>query len=150
MRERNLEGCENMARTQALDWGAWRAGQVKPKVEEEPLANLLISGVLAFGLITFATHTVPAIAAAGSVIPAIAGPGGFEHSLSVAAQPIHAIIRGFAHEIYAIFMGWGAIEAMIGKPQQGFTRMKTATLGYVLLFWVPTIIDLVNKARPGV
>lgn len=138
-----------MAKAQALDWKAFMGGEIKPKVDSKTLQKVMTVSLAVIAGATVLTYALPAFAAGKALAVTVMAPS-FEQSLSHAAAPIHGLIRGFAHEIYAIFMGWGAIEAMIGKPQQGFTRMKTATLGYVLLYWVPTIIELVNKARPGV
>lgn len=143
-----------MAKAQALDWKAFMGGEVKPKHPKQEVEffgkDAMIGGILAAGTIMWFAHAAPALAMGHGVIAVSAMAPDFSSSLHQATAPIHDLIKGFAHEIYAIFMGWGAIEAMIGRPQQGFARMKTATLGYILLYWVPTIIDLVNKARPGV
>lgn len=135
-----------VAKTKAVEWKAFMQGKV---VDKEPgkkwgtatkIAAVVLVGITAGDMI----H--PMLVGAEAV-PVMAGPD-FQGQLHSALKPIHDLIKGFAHEIYAVFMAWGAIECIIGKTQQGFTRMKTATLGYVLLYWVPTIIDLVNGARP--
>ena len=85
---------------------------------------------------------------ADAALAAGVNPANFETTLAEATQPIKDIIFGFAHEIYFVFMAWGALEALIGKPQQGFTRMKIATASYVLLYWVPWIVETVNGVVP--
>lgn len=138
-----------MAKTQVMEWKAFMAGNA---VEKSSKSNrkfnvdtaLKIAGVATVAL-AVATHGMPAFA--NEAVTAMAPS--FQHQLSAATAPIKDIIFGFAHEIYFVFMAWGAMEALIGKPQQGFMRMKTSTAAYVLLYWVPTIVNMVNGVLPA-
>ncbi len=158
-----MEGCEKMAKTQALDWKAFMSGEIREKgaaVPADPvkaeapraIAPALASAVLTGGLILLKTsalvHAAPVAAPVAVAAMAMAGPADFATQLAAATKPVKDVIFGFAHEIYFVFMAWGALEALIGKPQQGFSRMKVSTGAYILLFWVPWIVDQVNKVRP--
>jgi hypothetical protein len=140
-----------MAKTQALEWNSFMAGEIKPKFvspDKKTIEKFMTIATIVV-IESILIHTIPVLAGSGKSITAIAMAPDFQGQLANATAPIHKLINGFAHEIYGVFMAWGAIEAMIGKTQQGFTRMKVATLGYVLLFWVPWIVDTVNGVRPG-
>lgn len=136
-----------MAKVQTLDWGAFMCGEIK---EKAPMLARMNKALMALGGTAFALSFVHGIAFAdpAAAVPAMGIDPSFQQAISTATKPIKDIIFGFAHEIYFVFMSWGAIEALIGKPQQGFSRMKISTGAYVLLFWVPWIVDQVNKARP--
>lgn len=147
-----------MAKTVVLEWGAFMGGKVVEKdlVEKRlKIANtaLKVAAITAVGvvMINSVAALLPAVHAAyavhGVTVPAMAAAG---PDFSAATKPIKDIIFGAAHEIYFIFMSWGALEALIGKAQQGFTRMKVATGAYILLYWVPWIVDAVNKVRPAI
>lgn len=147
-----------MAKVQALEWNAFFQGRVVAKQSQivvvtedgkRPVgmpARIAGMAVVAITLVA-ATAIFPHIihAAAPAAVPAMAG--GIAE-LSKAVAPIKELIFGFAHEIYFVMMAWGGLEALIGKPQQGFARMKTATLAYVILFWVPWIVGRVNGVVP--
>lgn len=133
---------------EALEWKAFMGGTVKPKEESKApvrlnstaIAAVVIAGITLAQSVGFAEPAaVPAMAA--SEVP-------FQQALSTATKPIKDLIYGAGHEIYGVFMAWGAIEVMIGKPAQGFTRMKTATLAYILLWWVPWIVNQADMVRP--
>jgi hypothetical protein len=152
--QRNGERCEKrMAKVQALKWNEFFAGSVVPKQEQNQHvkkalvllsagAALTVSGVLLAHGVHVSPDAITAFAHSAASDPS------FQAQLAQATKPIRDLINGFAHEIYFVFMSWGALEAMIGKPQQGFTRMKTATFAYVLLFWVPWIVDKVSLVGP--
>jgi hypothetical protein len=139
-----------MAKVEALNWKSFMKGEIElkiPKPSMKPIEKyFMITTIIVVE--TIILNTVPVFAGSGKTVATLAMTPDFTAKLSAATAPIHSLIKGFAHEIYGVFMSWGAIEAMIGKPQQGFTRMKVATLGYVLLFWVPWIVDAVNGVRP--
>lgn len=154
-------------KTVALEWGAFMRGEVvekriKPEavVEKPNIIPALTSAALTTGILALkiaaAAHVVsaapvaiPAMAVASAAVSMATGTPDFSAQLSAATRPIKDIIFGFAGEIYFVFMAWGALEALIGKPAQGFSRMKIATGAYILLYWVPWIVDQVNKVRPG-
>jgi hypothetical protein len=136
---------------EALEWNSFMSGKVKPKLEISTSKTLVKKVVMITTFIAVESillHTIPVLAGSPNSIAAMATTPDFQMKLSQATAPIRSLINGFAHEIYGVFMAWGAIEVMIGKSQQGFTRIKVATLGYVLLFWVPWIVDTVNGVRP--
>lgn len=136
-----------MAQTKAVRWNEFFDGQIIDKEPKKVGPGTKAAVAVIVGL-TLAHAGFPMHHVGAEAIPAMA-QADFGTNLHTALAPIHKLIKGFAHEIYAVFMAWGAIEVMIGKTQQGFSRMKTATLGYILLYWVPLIIDMVNSARPG-
>ncbi|GIP38617.1 hypothetical protein J31TS4_18970 [Paenibacillus sp. J31TS4] len=142
-----------MAKIQTLDWQAFMAGKVEVKKGTRPAA-FNGKAVAAAGAATIAlciSHVVPVSAhEAITAMAAVAPDASFTEQLSVATKPIKDVLFGFAHEIYFFFMAWGALEALISKPQQGFTRMKVSTAAYILLYWVPWIVDQVNKVIPPV
>lgn len=154
-----MEGWEKiMAKTQALEWKAFMQGDIRGKVATRveatrTIAPALASAVITGGLFllkaTALAHAAPVVAPVAVAAMAMAGPIDFASQLALATKPIKDVIFGFAHEIYFVFMAWGALEALIGKPQQGFSRMKISTGAYILLFWVPWIVDQVNKVRPA-
>jgi len=136
------KGCANVAKIKVLEWKPFFAGDIIEKnMRNIQLPKwLTIASVTGAGIV-LGIHADTALAAG-------VNPANFESTLSAATQPIKDIIFGFAHEIYFVFMAWGAIEALIGKPQQGFTRMKVATASYILLYWVPWIVETVNGVVP--
>jgi hypothetical protein len=152
-----------MTKTVALEWGAFMGGKVIEKGAAEKRAKvastaLKVVAAAAVGVIAansivalipaaHAAYVVHGATSAAVAVPAIAAAA---PDFSAATKPIKDIIFGAAHEIYFVFMAWGALEALIGKAQQGFTRMKVATGAYILLYWVPWIVDAVNKVRPAV
>jgi hypothetical protein len=131
-----------VAKTKVIEWKAFFAGEVLEKTESKTNWSKYakVAAVTTAGLVIGLSSD--------QVLAAGISTNEFQASLSEATQPIRDIITGFAHEIYFVFMSWGALEALIGKPQQGFTRMKIATAGYVLLYWVPWIVDAVNGVVP--
>lgn len=157
-----------MAKTVALEWCAFMGGKVVEKGAAEKRAKiastaLKVVAVAAVGVIAansiaalipaaHAAYVVHGATSAAVAVPAMAhvATAAAAPDFSVATKPIKDIIFGAAHEIYFVFMAWGALEALIGKAQQGFTRMKVATGAYILLYWVPWIVDAVNKVRPVV
>lgn len=131
-----------MAKIKTLEWKPFFAGELieKNKRSVDWSKIITVVSVSAAG-VTLGLNADAALAAG-------VNPANFETTLAQATQPIKDIIFGFAHEIYFVFMAWGALEALIGKPQQGFTRMKIATAAYVLLYWVPWIVETVNGVVP--
>lgn len=139
-----------MAKTQVVEWKAFIQGEVKPKTPVKQ-KEFKFNWTLAAAAVIVGMNIAHGIAVADpAAIPAMASAAGptFQQALSAATKPIKDLIYGFGHEIYGIFMAWGAIEVMIGKASQGFNRMKTATLAYVLLWWVPWITNQVDIVRP--
>jgi hypothetical protein len=139
-------------KTVALEWGAFMSGKVVEKkhvVKRNFNADtaLKVAGVVTAAVMV--VHGAP-VFASPDAITTIATDPSFQAQISAATKPIKDVIFGFAGEVYFVFMAWGALEALIGKPQQGFTRMKTATAAYILLYWIPTIVQMVNKVRPAV
>jgi hypothetical protein len=141
---------------EALEWKSFMSGDVKTKfvviAPQQPSGKKLIKKVVTMASIiaieSLIIHTIPVFAGNGTSVTTMVMTPDFQTKLTLATAPIRSLINGFAHEIYGVFMAWGAIEVMIGKSQQGFTRIKVATLGYVLLFWIPWIVDTVNGVRP--
>jgi hypothetical protein len=145
---------EGMAKTVTYDFKSFCHGKLVEKQEEKKNKLTLnintvskVTSVVLIGISVLNGDISTAFASSNS-ITAMVDPN-FQDTLSKATKPIKDIIFGFAHEVYFVFMAWGALEALIGKPQQGFTRMKIATGAYILLFWVPWIVDQVNKVRPS-
>lgn len=150
-----------MAKTEMIGWNAFMKGEIPEK--KKTMTQQVVKTAAMTSVAICITHAIPvalpflakSLMAApvvhhvSSTVPVIADPS-FQAQLSAATKPIKDILYGFAHEIYFIFMSWGAIEALVGKPQQGFQRMKIATLAYILLFWVPWIVDQVNHVKPSV
>lgn len=136
------KGCEDVAKIKTLEWKPFFAGNIV----EKNTRNVALPKWLTIATVTGA-GIVLGINADAALAAGVTSAN-FESTLSAATQPIKDIIFGFAHEIYFVFMAWGAIEALIGKPQQGFTRMKIATASYVLLYWVPWIVETVNGVVP--
>lgn len=145
-----------MAKTQALEWGAFMRGEVLEKKVEKVMAQLPVKAIAVGGALTI----VSACFDGGSAMAAAFAPLGggevgkvmatvdFADQLRKATQPIRDVIFAFGHEIYFVMMAWGGIEALIGKTQQGFSRMKASTAAYVILYWVPWIVGTVNQAVP--
>lgn len=136
------KGCGSMAKTKVIEWKPFFAGEVIDKSKRPVDWSKFV---------TVATVTGAGIVLGINADMALAAgvdTANFETTLAEATKPIKDILFGFAHEIYFVFMAWGAIEALIGKPQQGFTRMKIATASYILLYWVPWIVEAVNGVVP--
>jgi hypothetical protein len=151
-----------MVKTEVIPWSTWRSKEDLSKKEQTqakvlkvakkciPVALTVIAGV------TFALHgDFTAFAASGvpdnavASLAQVAAPAAdFGDQLRKATKPIRDIIFAFGHEIYFVMMAWGGIEALIGKTQQGFSRMKASTAAYVVLYWVPWIVETVNAAVP--
>ncbi|HYK57358.1 MAG TPA: hypothetical protein VEV15_12895 [Flavisolibacter sp.] len=147
-----------MAKTQVISWSEFYGKKEveAPKVKDfkttakklVPVAVAVIAGV------TFALHgDFTALAAPitpdGDAVAVMAqGGADFAGQLRKATKAIRDIIFAFGHEIYFVMMAWGGIEALIGKTQQGFGRMKASTAAYVVLYWVPWIVETVSKAVP--
>lgn len=150
--QNHIERRENMAKAQALEWGAWKNGEVKVKetitTERRKWISKQLKLVAAGALICIVLSNGATIFADPASVATIAD-GSFAADLHKASEPIKEIIFGFAHEIYFVMMAWGGLEALIGKPQQGFARMKSSTAAYVVLFWVPWIVKRVNDVVPG-
>jgi hypothetical protein len=136
------EGREIVEKIKVLEWKPFFVGEVVEKNKREIDWSKIIK------LTSITGATIALAINSDAALAAGVTPANFESSLASATQPIKDIIFGFAHEIYFVFMAWGAIEALIGKPQQGFTRMKIATASYVLLYWVPWIVETVNGVVP--
>jgi hypothetical protein len=138
-----------MTKTVTLDWKTFMNGS--PAEVSKRRFNVHTALKIA-GMVTVITVCIShgTVFASPDSIVTMAGDPSFQAQLSEATKPIKDVIFGFANEIYFVFMAWGAIEALIGKPQQGFMRMKTSTAAYILLYWVPTIVSMVNKVRPAV
>ena len=136
------KGREDVAKIKTLEWKPFFDGNIVEKSKRNNALPkwLTIASVTGAGIVLGIN--------ANAALAAGVNPANFESTLSAATQPIKDIIFGFAHEIYFVFMAWGAIEALIGKPQQGFTRMKVATASYILLYWVPWIVETVNGVVP--
>lgn len=142
-----------MAKIEVIPWAYLKeqpkAKPVKQTVKKAvPVALAVIAGV------TFALHgdfTAFAIGqpeAVEAFAQSASNTADFADQLRKATKPIRDIIFAFGHEIYFVMMAWGGIEALIGKTQQGFSRMKASTAAYVVLYWVPWIVETVNKAVP--
>lgn len=155
--ETNHKGREEMAKkTVALEWNEFFKGKVVEKEAYQTPKSSVAIRAAAIAIVAIAishqfvgaepasTMTTVPIEAVAVVANTTVGP-----DFSSATKPIKDIIFGAAHEIYFVFMAWGALEAMIGQAQSGFNRMKVATGAYILLFWVPWIVDQVNKVRPA-
>ena len=140
--ENYSKGCEQMEKIKVLEWKPFFSGEVieKNRTSVNWSKMAMVATITTAGLFIGLN--------AEQAMAAEIATNDFQTSLSQATQPIRDIITGFAHEIYFVFMSWGALEALIGKPQQGFTRMKIATASYVLLYWVPWIVTAVNKVVP--
>jgi hypothetical protein len=138
----NSKGCANVAKIKTLEWKPFFVGEIVEKTKRNVDWSKIITVVSVSAAGVMLGVNADAALAAG------VNPANFETTLAEATQPIKDIIFGFAHEIYFVFMAWGALEALIGKPQQGFTRMKIATASYVLLYWVPWIVQTVNGVVP--
>ncbi len=131
-----------MAKTKVIEWKPFFSGEIIEKSNRTFDWSKIITVVTVTGAgVVLGLNT-------DFVMAAETATTDFQTSLSQATQPIKDIITGFAHEIYFVFMSWGALEALIGKPQQGFTRMKIATASYILLYWVPWIVETVNGVVP--
>lgn len=159
-----------MAKTEALEWNSFFKGEIKAKHNAKSGRTYLLKaveiGAIATVLGLTLAHTVPILATtlvgakitvtsavtsgnAVAVMASVASDPTFQAQIANATKPIKDVIFGFANEIYFVFMAWGALEALIGKPQQGFSRMKTATGAYILLYWVPWIVKQVGRvAQP--
>lgn len=148
-----------MAKTKAVEWGPFHQGKVVDK--EQPKKSIIGTGtkIAAVAIVALALSQIGVppllgygaakvgIAMVGEAVPVMAAAApNFTAGLHKALEPIRTLIMGFGHEIYGVFMIWGAIEVMIGKTQAGFNRMKLATLGYVLLVWAPKIVDWISSA----
>jgi|SRR5690625_323719 len=133
-------------KTEVLDWRAFFDGEIVTKGDALPPKPTGKKSAIALASAGVATALHSAKAPSEAIT---AMSPSFEQSISAATKPIKDIIFGFAGEIYFVFMAWGALEALIGKPQQGFARMKVATGAYILLYWVPWIVKQVNLVRPG-
>lgn len=141
-----------MAKTEVISWDAWRKGDLNDDAPQFDYKKLLINAVVGGVTLTLALNfgVTDVLAFTGSEPEAITtmGSAGFGEQLRKATQPIRDIIFSFGHEIYFVMMAWGGIEALIGKTQQGFSRMKASTAAYVVLYWVPWIVQTVNSAVP--
>lgn len=144
-----------LAKTQAIEWGAFMRGEVLEKKVEKVKAQLPVLVIAAGGALTIASACFDGGAAMAAFAPLgggevvkVAAAIDFADQLRKATQPIRDVIFAFGHEIYFVMMAWGGIEALIGKTQQGFSRMKASTAAYVILYWVPWIVGTVNQAVP--
>lgn len=148
-----------MAKVQALEWKPFFQGELVMKGKPQLVIvtedgkhpkgmPLRIAGFVVVTLsVAVAVATFPHLMhAAPAAVPTLAGTGIEE--LHKAVEPIKQLIFGFAHEIYFVMMAWGGLEALIGRFESGFRRMKTATLAYIILFWVPWIVRHVNGVVP--
>jgi hypothetical protein len=149
-------------KVEVLPWGYFKQKQepvkitftVKNQDTVRRIKKALYASAAVLAGVTFAFHVDPALAAsmdftsAHDAVPVMAqqaaNAGDFAARLRTATEPIREIIKAFGHEIYAIMMLWGGVEALIGKFQQGIQRMKASTIAYILLVWVPWIVDIVT------
>jgi hypothetical protein len=149
--ERNARLTDEAFVTEMQRWG------VNPELARRTLIAIGFTAAAVLGVDVFAHAAHAAAAAVPAMVPhpdavyVMAGAAGddFTSQLDKALAPIKRIIYGFAHEIYFVMMSWGGVEALIGRTQQGFQRMKGATAAYIVLFWVPWICRQVSAAVPG-
>jgi len=151
-----------MAKTQVVKWSDFFSREVSSPKEQTPIdvkkvakKCLPVAATVLAGL-NFALHgdltafaSVPTSINEDAIYAfANASNVEFAEKLRIATKPIRDIIMSFGHEIYGVMMLWGGIEALIGKFQQGVQRMKASTIAYILLVWVPWIVDTVSATVP--
>jgi hypothetical protein len=145
-----------MAKTEVVKWADGHMLFSNENVKQKSInrKNIIPISFAVLAGVTFALHgDFTAFASTPpEAVAAFAQEGAntadFADQLRKATKPIRDVIFAFGHEIYFVMMAWGGIEALIGKTQQGFTRMKASTAAYVVLYWVPWIVETVNKAVP--
>lgn len=116
-----------MAKTVALDWQAFMAGDVRPKKQTVPVALLSAMG-------TASAMSIPHLVSANIIAD------GMMHAFS----PIISVIQGISYPISFIGMAAGMLLISVGQRHRGISMIKWAAIGYIGMQLVPGIMHMVS------
>ena len=62
-----------------------------------------------------------------------------------AFQPIIDLLQGVSFPIAFIVISLGVLTIMIGKKQRGLELVKWATIGYLLMQFLPSLMNILRE-----
>jgi hypothetical protein len=67
-----------------------------------------------------------------------------------AFQPIIDLVQGIAYPLAYITLATGVCLVIIGQKNEGFKLMKWASIGYILMQWLPGLMKVMYDIGKGI
>lgn len=112
-------------KTQVLDWKAFMAGEVRPKVEK-------------------ASPLITAAVTAATVLPAVTAQATATDRIIHAFDPLINVIQAISYPVCFISMAGGMLLITVGQRHRGISMIKWSAIGYIGMQMVPGIMQIVG------